>query len=60
MESRKIVLMNLLAEQQWRYTHGEQTCGHRLWSQTCGHSGEGEVGTNWQNIMGTHIVPYAN
>ena len=28
MESRKIVLMNLSAEQQWRLRQGEQTCGH--------------------------------
>ena len=29
MESRKIVLMNLSADQQWRQRHREQTCGHR-------------------------------
>ena len=28
MKSRKMVLMNLLAEQQWRRRHREQTCGH--------------------------------
>ena len=27
MESRKMVLMNLLAGQQWRYRHREQACG---------------------------------
>ena len=28
MESRKMVLMNLLARQQWRNRQGEQTYGH--------------------------------
>ena len=28
MESRKMVLMNLLAGQQWRHRNREQTCGH--------------------------------
>ena len=28
MESRKMVLMNLFAGQQWRCKHREQTCGH--------------------------------
>ena len=28
MESRKIVLMNLFAGQQWRCRHREKTCGH--------------------------------
>ena len=28
METRKMVLMNLFAEQQWRHRHREQTCGH--------------------------------
>ena len=28
MESRKIVLNNLFAGQQWRNRHREQTCGH--------------------------------
>ena len=28
MESRKLVLMNLSAGQQWRRRHREQTCGH--------------------------------
>ena len=27
MESRKKVLMNLFAEQQWRRRHREETCG---------------------------------
>ena len=29
MESRKMVLMKLLAGLQWRQRHREQTCGHR-------------------------------
>ena len=29
MESRKMVLMNLFAGQQWRHRHKEQTYGHR-------------------------------
>ena len=28
MESRKIVLMNLFAEQQWKCRHREQSYGH--------------------------------
>ena len=27
MESSKMVLMNLFAEQQWRHKHREQICG---------------------------------
>ena len=37
MESRKMVLMNLFAGQQWRLRQREQTCGHaegwREWDQ---------------------------
>ena len=29
MESRKMILMNLFAGQQWRHRHREQTSGHR-------------------------------
>ena len=29
MESRKLVLTNLLARKEWRHRHREQTCGHR-------------------------------
>ena len=28
MDSRKMVLMNLFAGQQWRRRHREQICGH--------------------------------
>jgi len=38
MESRKMVLMNLLAGQQWRNRHGEQIYGH--WGRW---GGEGEM-----------------
>ena len=39
MESRKMVLMNLFAGQQWRCRYREQTYGH-------GQVEEGEGGTN--------------
>ena len=29
IESRKMVLMNLLAGKEWRCRHRERTCGHR-------------------------------
>ena len=44
MESRKIVLMNLFAGQQWRCRHREQTYGHG------GRGGEG--GTNGESGNG--------
>ena len=28
MESRKIILMNLFAGNEWRHRHREWTCGH--------------------------------
>ena len=37
MESRKMVLKNLLTGQQWRNRHREQTYGHGEWG------GEGEM-----------------
>ena len=37
MESRKMVLMNLFAEQQWTHRHRERTCEH-------GGDGEERVG----------------
>ena len=39
MESRKMVLMNLFAAQQWRHRHREQACGH---------SEGGEDGYEWR------------
>ena len=40
MESRKMVLINLFAGQQWRRIHRKQTCGH---------SG---VRTGWDKLRG--------
>ena len=44
MESRKMVLKNLLTGQQWRKRHREQTYGHRE------RGGEGEMygQNNWK------------
>ena len=40
MESRKMLLMNILAGQQWRGRHREQTCRHsggrREWDELTG------------------------
>ena len=49
MESRKMVLMNLFAEQQWRCRHREQTCGHKR---------EGDGGTNGECRMETYTLPH--
>ena len=49
MEYRKMVPMNLTARQQWRCRHREYTYGH---------TGEGEVGTNWESSIETYILPY--
>ena len=35
MESRKMVLMNLFAGQQWRCRHREHTCGYRRGRRGC-------------------------
>ena len=51
MESRKMVLMNLFAGQQWRYKHREQTCAH-------GWQWKGEGGMNGESIMKTYTLPY--
>ena len=48
MESRKMVLMNLFAGQQWRHRHREQTYGHR-------ERGE-ESEKNGENNMETYII----
>ena len=45
MESRKMVLKNLFAEQQWRNRHREQTYGH-------GEKG-GEGGVKGESAMET-------
>ena len=49
MESRKMVLMNLFAGQQWRHRHREQTCGNSR-----GRRG----GTNGKSGMETYALPY--
>ena len=50
MESRKTVLMILLAGQQRRL---------RLKEQTFGHSGEGQGGMIWGSSNETYAIPYA-
>ena len=51
MESRKMVLMNLFAGQQWRHRHREQT-----W--TGGRVEEGEGGMYGESKMETYTLPY--
>ena len=51
MESRKMVLMNLCAWQQWRPRRREQTYGHG--------AEEGEGGTNGESSIETYTPPYA-
>ena len=48
MESRKLVLMNLFARQQWRNGHREQTYGHGEMG------GEGEI--YGESVMETYIT----
>ena len=40
MESRKMVLMNLFAGQQWQHRHREQTYGHSV-GERVGHTTNG-------------------
>ena len=47
MESRKMVLMNLFARQQWRHRHREHTCDT---------VGEGEGGMNWEGNTETCVT----
>ena len=51
MESRKMVLMNTFAGQQWRHRHREQTCGHNG-----GEEGKGE--TNGKSSKEVYTLPY--
>ena len=51
MESRKMVLMNLFAEQQWRHRHREQNYGLR-------EQGRGEGGTNGESSKETYSLLY--
>ena len=50
MESRKMVLLNPFAEQQWKHRHREETVD-TLW--------EGEGGTNGESSMETYKLSYA-
>ena len=49
MESRKMVLMNLSAGEQWRHRHREQTCRH---------SGGKEGRANGERSIETCTLPY--
>ena len=49
LKSRKIVLMNLFAEKEWRHRHREQTCGHSRGT---------EDRKNWESIIDTYIVSW--
>ena len=49
MESRKMILMKLFVEQQWRHRHREQTYGR-------GRGEEGQGGMYGENNMETHIT----
>ena len=49
MESRKMVLMNLLEG-----SNGNADTGNRLVDAV----EEGESGTNWENSVETHTLPY--
>ena len=46
---RKMVLMNLLAGQQLRHRHREETCGH---------SGGRGGGADWESSVETYTLPY--
>ena len=52
MESRKMVLMNLFAGQQWRHSHREQTYGQ-------GHGGEERKGAmNGESSMEVYTLTH--
>ena len=51
MESRKMMMMNLFAGQQWRYRHREQTYG-RISGK------EGEGGIYGESNVETYTLPY--
>ena len=51
MESRKMILMNLFAGQQWRYRCREQTYG-------CISGKEGEGGIYGESYMERYTLPY--
>ena len=49
MESRKIILTNLFAAQQWKCRHREPTCGHS-WGR--------EGGMDWKSNTETYTLQY--
>ena len=51
MESRKMVLMNLFAGQQWRNSHREWTYGHSQWGGGGGGEGEMYGGSNMESCI---------
>ena len=53
MESRRMVLMNLLTEQQWRHRHREQTNG-KGWGE------ERESGMHGESCMDAYTLTYVN
>ena len=53
MESRRMVLINLFAELQWRCRHKEQTYG-----QGWGEEGEGVI--NGESSVDEYILTYVN
>ena len=57
MKSRKIVLMNLFARQQWRCRHREQTYGQRQREE-----GEGEMSgeSSMEAYTPPHVKEIAN
>ena len=52
MESRKMVLMNLIAGQQWRCRHSEQTYGHGRQKE------KKKGGMTEESGMETYTLPY--
>ena len=50
MESRKMILMNLFAGQQWRHRHRERTYGQ-------GQVEEGDSEMNRESSMETYTLP---
>ena len=51
MESRKLILMKLFAERQWKHRYREQTYGHGGWGRE-----EGEGGRYGERNMETYIT----
>ena len=51
LESRKMVLMNLFAGQQWRNRHREQTYGHGERGGEGEMYGEGNIDTCYGNLL---------